>query len=319
MNAVLEKIQKLGIVPVVVLNDAADAEPVAKALCDGGLPVAEVTFRTDAAEESIRIMKEKFPNMLVGAGTVLTIDQAQRAIDAGAEFIVSPGFNPNVVKYCQEKGVPMTPGVNNPTAIEAALELGLDVLKFFPAEASGGLKALKAMSAAYVNVKFMPTGGINEKNINEYLAYNKIIACGGSWMVSGDLIKNKEFDKITELTRQAVMTVMGFELRHVGINCESAEEAHATTDFFDKAFGWKKKDGNSSIFAGLFIEAMKTPYLGAKGHIAIAVNNIERAMNYLSVLGIEMDMETAKYKEGKMLAVYFKEEVSGFALHLLQK
>ena len=319
MNAVLEKIQKLGIVPVVVLNDAADAEPVAKALCDGGLPVAEVTFRTDAAEESIRIMKEKFPNMLVGAGTVLTIDQAQRAIDAGAEFIVSPGFNPNVVKYCQEKGVPMTPGVNNPTAIEAALELGLDVLKFFPAEASGGLKALKAMSAAYVNVKFMPTGGINEKNINEYLAYNKIIACGGSWMVSGDLIKNKEFDKITELTRQAVMTVMGFELRHVGINCESAEEAHATTDFFDKAFGWKKKDGNSSIFAGLYIEAMKTPYLGAKGHIAIAVNNIERAMNYLSVLGIEMDMETAKYKDGKMLAVYFKEEVSGFALHLLQK
>ena len=319
MNAVLEKIQKLGIVPVVVLNDAADAEPVAKALCDGGLPVAEVTFRTDAAEESIRIMKEKFPNMLVGAGTVLTIDQAQRAIDAGAEFIVSPGFNPNVVKYCQEKGVPMTPGVNNPTAIEAALELGLDVLKFFPAEASGGLKALKAMAAAYVNVKFMPTGGINEKNINEYLAYNKVIACGGSWMVSGDLIKNKEFDKITELTRQAVMTVMGFELRHVGINCESAEEAHATTDFFDKAFGWKKKDGNSSIFAGLYIEAMKTPYLGAKGHIAIAVNNIERAMNYLSVLGIEMDMETAKYKDGKMLAVYFKEEVSGFALHLLQK
>lgn len=319
MNAVLEKIQKLGIVPVVVLNDAADAEPVAKALCDGGLPVAEVTFRTDAAEESIRIMKEKFPNMLVGAGTVLTIDQAQRAIDAGAEFIVSPGFNPNVVKYCQEKGVPMTPGVNNPTAIEAALELGLDVLKFFPAEASGGLKALKAMAAAYVNVKFMPTGGINEKNINEYLAYNKIIACGGSWMVSGDLIKNKEFDKITELTRQAVMTVMGFELRHVGINCESAEEAHATTDFFDRAFGWKKKDGNSSIFAGLYIEAMKTPYLGAKGHIAIAVNNIERAMNYLSVLGIEMDMETAKYKDGKMLAVYFKEEVSGFALHLLQK
>lgn len=138
-------------------------------------------------------------------------------------------------------------------------------------------------------------------------------------MVSGDLIKNKEFDKITELTRQAVMTVMGFELRHVGINCESAEEAHATTDFFDRAFGWKKKDGNSSIFAGLYIEAMKTPYLGAKGHIAIAVNNIERAMNYLSVLGIEMDMETAKYKDGKMLAVYFKEEVSGFALHLLQK
>ena len=319
MNAVLEKIQKLAIVPVVVLNNVEDAEPVAKALCDGGLPVAEVTFRTDAAEESIRVMKEKFPHMLVGAGTVLTTDQVDRAVNAGAEFIVSPGFNPTVVKYCQEKGVPITPGVNNPTAIEAALELGLDVVKFFPAEASGGLKAIKAMAAPYVNLKFMPTGGIGAKNINEYLAFPKIIACGGSWMVSGDLVKNKEFDKITELTREAVMTVMGFELKHVGINCESEAEADATADMFGKAFGFAKKTGSSSIFAGSYIEAMKSPYLGAKGHIAIGTNNIERAVNYLEVLGIAVDMETAKYKDGKMVAVYLKEEVAGFALHLLQK
>lgn len=319
MNAVLEKIQKLAIVPVVVLNHVEDAEPVAKALCDGGLPVAEVTFRTDAAEESIRIMKEKFPNMLIGAGTVLTTDQVERAVNAGAEFIVSPGFNPNVVKYCQEKGVPVTPGVNNPTAIEAALELGLDVVKFFPAEASGGLKAIKAMAAPYVNLKFMPTGGIGIKNINEYLSFPKIIACGGSWMVSGDLVKNKEFDKITELTREAVMTVMGFELKHVGINCECEAEAEAATDVFEKAFGFTKKVGNSSIFAGSYIEAMKTPYLGAKGHIAIGTNNIERAVSYLDALGIAADMETAKYKDGKMATVYLKDEVAGFALHLLQK
>lgn len=319
MNAVLEKIQKLAIVPVVVLNHVEDAEPVAKALCDGGLPVAEVTFRTDAAEESIRIMKEKFPNMLIGAGTVLTTDQVERAVNAGAEFIVSPGFNPNVVKYCQKKGVPVTPGVNNPTAIEAALELGLDVVKFFPAEASGGLKAIKAMAAPYVNLKFMPTGGIGIKNINEYLSFPKIIACGGSWMVSGDLVKNKEFDKITELTREAVMTVMGFELKHVGINCECEAEAEAATDVFEKAFGFTKKVGNSSIFAGSYIEAMKTPYLGAKGHIAIGTNNIERAVSYLDALGIAADMETAKYKDGKMATVYLKDEVAGFALHLLQK
>lgn len=319
MNAVLEKIQKLGIVPVVVLNDAADAEPVAKALCEGGLPVAEVTFRTDAAEESIRIMKEKFPEMLVGAGTVLTTEQAERAINAGAEFIVSPGFNPTVVKYCLEKGVPMTPGCNNPSAMEGALELGLDVVKFFPAEASGGLKAIKAMAAAYVNLKFMPTGGVNAKNINEYLAFPKIIACGGSWMVSGDLIKNKEFDKITELTREAVMTVLGFELKHVGINCENETQADQTAGFFAKAFGFEKKAGNSSIFAGSYIEAMKEPYLGAKGHIAIGTNNIERAVNYLDVIGVSVDMETAKYKDGKLAAVYLKDEVSGFAVHLVQK
>lgn len=319
MNAVLEKIQKLGIVPVVVLNDVADAEPVAKALCEGGLPLAEVTFRTDAAEESIRIMREKCPEMLVGAGTVLTTEQAERAVNAGAEFIVSPGFNPTVAKYCLEKGVPMTPGCNNPSAMESAMELGLDVVKFFPAEASGGLKAIKAMAAPYVNLKFMPTGGINAKNINEYLAFPKIIACGGSWMVNGDLVKNKEFDKITELTREAVMTVMGFELKHIGINCESEAEADQTADVFAKAFGFVKKPGNSSVFAGSYIEAMKTPYLGTKGHIAIGTNNIERAVNYLEVIGVPVDMETAKYKDGKMVAVYLKDEVSGFALHLLQK
>lgn len=319
MNQVLEKIQKLGIVPVVVLNDVQDAIPVARALCDGGLPVAEVTFRTDAAEESIRLMKQNFPEMLVGAGTVLTTEQAERAINAGAEFIVSPGFNPTVVKYCLEKGVPMTPGCNNPSAMEGALELGLDVVKFFPAEASGGLKAIKAMAAPYVNLKFMPTGGINEKNINEYLAFPKIIACGGSWMVSGDLVRNKEFDKITELTKEAVMTIMGFELKHVGINCANEAEADNTADAFARMFGFEKKTGNSSVFAGSYIEAMKTPYLGAKGHIAIGTNNMERAVNYLDVLGVKVDMETAKYKDGKLTAVYLKDEVAGFAVHLLQK
>lgn len=207
MNDILEKIAQLKIVPVVVLNNVEDAEPVAKALCDGGLPVAEVTFRTDAAEASIKAMVEKFPDMLVGAGTVLTTNQVDRAVAAGAKFIVSPGFNPNVVKYCIQKGVPVCPGCNNPSDMEAAMELGLDVVKFFPAEQSGGIKAIKAMAAPYVNLKFMPTGGINAKNIKEYLAFNRVLACGGSWMVAGDLVKNKEFDKIRELTEEAVKMV----------------------------------------------------------------------------------------------------------------
>ena len=207
MNEVLEKIQEIGIVPVVVLDDAKDAAPLAKALCEGGLPCAEVTFRTAAAEESIRIMSEQFPEMLVGAGTVLTTEQVDRAVAAGAKFIVSPGMNPRIVKYCVEKGILITPGCANPSDIEQALENGLDVVKFFPAEPAGGLKMIKAMAAPYVGVKFMPTGGINQNNVRDYLAYDRILACGGSWMVKGDLVAAGEFDKINELAAEAVEIV----------------------------------------------------------------------------------------------------------------
>ncbi len=207
MNETLKKINEIGIVPVVVLNDAKDAAPLAKALCDGGLPCAEVTFRTEAAEESIRIMSEQFPEMLVGAGTVLTTEQVDRAVAAGAKFIVSPGLNPRIVKYCVEKGILIIPGCANPSDIEQAIENGLSVVKFFPAEAAGGLKMIKAMAAPYVGVNFMPTGGINPKNVREYLAFNRIIACGGSWMVTADLVNNGEFDKITELAKECTEIV----------------------------------------------------------------------------------------------------------------
>ena len=194
---------KIGIIPVVVLDDVKDAEPLADALYRGGLPCAEVTFRTDAAEESIRKMSAKYPDMLVGAGTVLTKEQVDRAVAAGAKFIVSPGLNPEVVKYCQEKGVPVTPGTQTPSEMELAMSLGLDLVKFFPAEPAGGIKMIKAVAAAYVNLSFMPTGGINSENIREYLAYDRILACGGSWMVSKDLIKAGDFAKIEKLVREA--------------------------------------------------------------------------------------------------------------------
>ena len=207
MHETLKKIQEIGIVPVVVLEDAKDAAPLAQALCDGGLPCAEVTFRTAAAEECIRIMAEQFPDMLIGAGTVLTTDQVDRAVAAGAKFIVSPGLNPRIVKYCVEKGILITPGCTNPSDIEQALENGLEVVKFFPAEPAGGLKMIKAMAAPYVGVKFMPTGGINAENVKDYLKYDRIIACGGSWMVSGALVKEGNFEKITELTKEAAAIV----------------------------------------------------------------------------------------------------------------
>lgn len=207
MNDVLKKFGEIGIIPVVVLDDAKDAEPLGKALMEGGLPCAEVTFRTAAAEESIRIMAEKFPDMLVGAGTVLTTEQVDRAVAAGAKFIVSPGINPKVVAYCVEKGIPVTPGTCNPSNVETALEFGLDVVKFFPAEPAGGLNYIKAIAAPYVGMKFMPTGGINATNVKDYLKYDKILACGGSWMVKGDLIKAGNFEKIKELTAEAAAIV----------------------------------------------------------------------------------------------------------------
>ncbi len=207
MSEVLNKLHELGIVPVVVIDDVKDAVPLAQALIDGGLPCAEVTFRTAAAADAIKAIADSFPQMLVGAGTVLTCEQVDRAVASGAKFIVSPGTNPRVVKYCVEKNIPITPGTCNPSDVEQALECGVKIVKFFPAEPAGGLKYIKAIAAPYVDVKFMPTGGINQNNVRDYLAYDRIWACGGSWMVKGDLIKAGEFEKIKELTAQAVQIV----------------------------------------------------------------------------------------------------------------
>ena len=203
MADICEKMEELGVIPVVVLNDVKDAVPLAKALVEGGIPCAEVTFRTAAAEESIREIKKAYPEMLLIAGTVLTTERVDRAVAAGAEMIVAPGFDPEIVDYCLEKNIPVCPGIVTPSELAQAVKRGLTRVKFFPAEAAGGLKMIKAMTAAYTNVRIMPTGGINAKNITEYLECDKIFCCGGSWMVKGDLIKAGEFDKIKEMTAEA--------------------------------------------------------------------------------------------------------------------
>ena len=319
MKDLAERFHEVGVVPVVVLEDAKDAVPLAQALVEGGLPCAEVTFRTAAAEESIRLMAEKFPEMLVGAGTVLTTEQVDVAVKAGAKFIVSPGFDPEIVDYCLKKEIPVLPGCISPSEVAQAVKRGLKTVKFFPAEQAGGVAMIKAMAAPYTGIKFMPTGGINAKNLEDYLSFDKIICCGGSWMVKGDLVAAGEFDKITELTKEAVMTMLGFELKHIGINCENEEEAEKTAGTFASLFGFEKKSGNSSVFAGSAVEAMKSPYLGAKGHIAVGTNSVDRAVNYLESQGVEFNMDSAKYKDGKLTAIYLKEEVAGFAVHLVQK
>lgn len=207
MDNISEQIAALGVVPVVVLNDAKDAKALAKALTDGGLPAAEVTFRTDAAQESIEIITKEYPEMLVGAGTVLTTEQVDRALKAGAKFIVSPCFDEEVVDYCISKSIPVFPGCVTPSEVNKAIKKGLKTIKFFPASQYGGVGTIKALGSVFGGVKFMPTGGINAKNLKEYLQCDKIACCGGSWMVKGDLISGGEFEKITELTKEAVAIV----------------------------------------------------------------------------------------------------------------
>lgn len=203
MQEIIDRISQIGVVPVIRLENAQDAADLAGALTRGGLPCAEVTFRTAAAADSIAAMHKAYPDLLIGAGTVLTPEQADTAIACGARFIVSPGLNPKTVQHCLKKGYPVLPGVCTPSEVEAGLDLGLRYLKFFPAEAAGGVKMIRAMAAPYGNVRFMPTGGVNTDNLKSYLDCKAVFACGGSWMVPGDLLKQRAFDKIEALVRTA--------------------------------------------------------------------------------------------------------------------
>ena len=318
MNDVVKQLSLIGIVPVIKIDDPKDAAPLAKALIDGGLPCAEVTFRTACAKEAISIIAKEYPEMIVGAGTVLTKTQVDDAIEAGAKFIVSPGFNPEIVKYCQSKGCPIVPGINNPSGIEAALELGLDTVKFFPAEQSGGLAMIKAMSAPYGGVKFMPTGGVNPANVNDYLAFNKIVCCGGSWMVKPEMIAAGDFDGITKLVREAVDTMLGLKFRHIGINpCnDTSANAAATLNTY---FSFDAKVGSKSIFASPEFELMNEKGPGTNGHIAIETKNVDRAVYHLERRGVKFDYSTATYDDkGNMKFIYLADEINGFAYHLVK-
>lgn len=245
MNDVLQKIYEIGIIPVIAINDADKAVPLAKALVAGGLPAAEVTFRTEAAEEAIKRIVAEVPEMLVGAGTVLTKDQVDRAQAAGSKFMVSPGFNPEITKYALSKGINFMPGTATPGEMEQAMSMGLDAVKFFPAEQNGGVAKLKAVAGPYKNLRWMPTGGVNAKNLMDYLSFDKIIACGGTWMVKADLIEAGNWDEITRLTKEAVTNMLGFEIKHIGINSADEAEATATAGTFASLFSFDSVVGNS--------------------------------------------------------------------------
>ena len=314
---VLSRLAAAGVVPVVVLDNAADAVPTARAMVAGGIDVMEITFRTAAAADSIRAVAAEVPEMLVGAGTVLNLEQCKLAVECGAKFIVSPGYDEETVAWCVENGVAVTPGCVTPTEIMAALKHGLNVVKFFPANVYGGLSAIKALSGPFVGLKFIPTGGVNQQNLAEFVVNPSIHAVGGSWVCPKADIAAHNFDKITQLCAEARRSVLGFELAHVGVNCDSAEESLAVCEELEKAFDFEVKTGNSSNFASTGVEVMKSMYLGKNGHLAVRTNKIETAVAELEKRGFAVD--TAKYKGDRMIAVYLKNEIGGFAIHLLQK
>jgi len=320
MNTTLKRISEIGIIPVIAIEDAALAVPLAKALVDGGLPAAEVTFRTAAAEDAIRAIAKEVPEMLLGAGTVLTTEQADRAMAAGATFIVAPGYDPNVTAHVISKGGIMVPGTATAGEMQQAMNQGCETLKFFPAEANGGVAMLKNIGAALKGAKWMCTGGVNAKNVNDYLGYSQIVAVGGTWMCKSDLIRAQKWDEITAISKEAVKTMLGFELAHIGVNCEDEAEAEQTAKTLCALFGLDYKAGSSSIFAGKAVECMKKPGRGANGHIAIGTNSVDRAVYHLGRQGVEF-IEDSRVPDGKggTKAIYLKQELSGFAIHLVQK
>ena len=315
---VLKRMACAGIVPVVVLEDAKDAVPTAKAMVAGGIDVMEITFRTAAAADSIRAVAAEVPDMLVGAGTVVNLEQCKLAVECGAKFIVSPGYDEEVVSWCCDNGIAVCPGCVTPTEIMMALKHGLKVLKFFPANVYGGLGAIKALAGPFGGVKFIPTGGVNLQNVGEFIADSHIHAVGGSWVCPKADIAAGNFDKITELCKESRKALLGFEVAHVGINCADADVCDQVCDAFAAAFDFGVKKGNSSNFASTGVEVMKTMFKGANGHIAIRTNKMTPAIAEMERRGLELDMDSVKDKNN-IKAVYFKNEFGGFAVHLLQK
>lgn len=318
-SELFEYFHNLGIVPVVKIDDASKAEKLAEAMIKGGIPCAEVTFRTDAAEEAIYRMSKAFPEMMVGAGTVLNAETAERAVKAGAKFIVSPGLDEGTVKWCQAHDVPVTPGVCSASEVQKGVNLGLKVLKFFPAESSGGVKMIKDLGGPFPGIKFMTTGGINTENLADYAKTPNILAVGGSWMVKADLINNDKWDEITKLCKEAVTKLQGFEIAHVGINLPDADACAEACAQFSK-FGMTTKEGNSSNFMDTTIEVMKHQGRGTCGHIGFRVNDVQRTMAYLQTIGFTVDGTSIQNDaKGKLKNFYVNEQIGGFAVHFLQK
>jgi len=317
----LERIKRIGLIPVVAFEDAEQAVPAAQAMRDANLGIIEITMRTAAGIESIRRVKTAFPDMITGAGTVLTVEKAKEALDAGAEFIVMPGYQDDIVTWCVENGVIVMPGCVTPAQIQLALSKGLKMLKFFPADVYGGVKALQAFNGPFgpYGVSFVPTGGVDMKNLPDYVQAPFVAAIGGGWLCTSKQLKDGDYAGITKGIAASIDVMLGFELAHVGFNTDGPEQSEQIANQLVGAFHFPNLPGNSANFAGTAVEVVKGAGLGKNGHVAIKTNNIDRAIYYLEKRGFAVDMSTAKSKGGKTIAVYLKDEIGGFAFHLLQK
>lgn len=313
-------IRNHGVIPVLGLKDPATAPQLAEALCRGGLPLLEITMRAPQAMDCLKAIKAVKPEMLVGAGTILRTEQVDQAREAGADFIVTPGFNPKVVAHCQELGLPVVPGCVTATAIEAGLELGLTTFKFFPSEALGGMANIKQLCGPYSNIQFIPTAGITMSNMQNYLISDKIAAVGGSFMAPSAMVDAQDWDGITALCRAAVEKSLGFSLAHIGINGDSREEGLATARWFADRFGFPVKEGGKSNFAATYVECCNQRFPGKFGHIGIFTLSPLRAEAYFKARGIPLREEFRNVDaSGRLIAVYLAEEVGGFAVHIVKK
>ena len=315
----LKRIHDCGILPVIAINDVECAVPLAKACMESGLNAIEITFRTECAAEAMKKIKEAYPEMIVGAGTVLTPATVDEAIACGVDFIVTPGFNPDVVKYTVEKDFPIVPGVSSASQIEQAMALGLDTVKFFPAEQSGGVPALKAFAGPYKNLKFVPTGGMTIDNFTTYTSQSNVLAIGGSFMIGKQHIADKDVEAMKADIKAVIDKLLGLKLTHIGINCENEEEAVKVAEQIKAFFNMNYNIGNSSIFCGVKeFELMKHGGKGTKGHIAIAVSDLDRGIHYLTQRGVKFDENSLVIKDGKKIAIYLENEIAGFAFHLMK-
>lgn len=317
-TAVLDAVRDTGIVPVIKLESPDKAIGLGKALLKGGINVAEITFRTAAAEESIARLSAELPELIVGAGTVTRMAQLKAAKAAGARFVVAPGFNPAIVDYCVENAIPVIPGVDGTAGVEQGIERGLSVLKFFPAEASGGVAKLDALAGPYSGMSFLPTGGVDMANIGSYVRRPNVWAVGGSWMVKPDLIEGEKWDAIEALCREAVLALHGFSFAHVGVNGPDGDGAADAVSRILSLFGIPAKEGSSSYMIESLLEITKKPFPGTHGHLAIRTNSVERAAAYFAKKGVAIRPDTAKTEKGRMKAVYLDLDILGFAVHLLR-
>lgn len=319
MNKVEQEIESTGILPVINIPNSELAQDIAGAIIDGGIHSLEITLRSADSLQSISNVKETYPDMIVGAGTVLSLQMVDDAIKAGADYIVTPGYDQEIVDYCKKKNKLIIPGCSTPSDIQKALKSGLDVIKFFPSELNGGVRALKLLSGPYPKARFLPTGGITFDNLGEYLELPCVIACGGSYMANSELVKSKNYTEITALCKKALRISLGFELAHVGINGENESQAISIASAVADIFDLQLKVGNSSVFAGKFVEVMKTKYYGTNGHIGFFTNSVKRAIGWFERKNLEVIKDSIKEDSKGLVSAYLKQEIGGFAIHVVRR